>query len=155
MKKTYSYFIICRYKKGILLSSKFAFALLLAALVQVSAYGTPLTRHNQANKNKNLPQQTLLSTRSPLSDIKVKGTVTDSKGETIIGATVGIKNGKNLAVTDINGNFTISVPDNAILTISYIGYQTQEIAVGGRTEISITLKEQEGNLNEVVVVGYT
>jgi TonB-dependent starch-binding outer membrane protein SusC len=156
MKKTYSYFIICRYKKGILLNSKFAFALLLAALVQFSAYGTPLIRHNQANKNKNLPQKALLSsTRSQLSDIRVKGTVTDSKGETIIGATIGIKNGKSLAVTDVNGNFSVSVPDNAILTISYIGYQTQEIAVGGRTEINITLKEQEGNLNEIVVVGYT
>src|SRR5277367_2315066 len=122
MKKTYSYFIICRYKKGILLTSKFAFALLLAALVQFSAHGTPLTRHDQANKNKNLPQQALLSSnRSPLSDIRVKGTVTDTKGETIIGATIGIKNGKSLAVTDVNGNFSVSVPDNAILTISYIG----------------------------------
>jgi TonB-linked SusC/RagA family outer membrane protein len=150
MKKTYSYFIICRYKKGILLSSKFAFAALLVALVQISAYGAPLTRHYQANKKTNLPEQIL-----PLADITVKGTVKDDKGETIIGATVRVKNGKNVVATDVNGNFSITVPDNAVLTVSYIGYQTQDVAVGGRTQINITLKEQGSNLNEVVVVGYT
>ncbi len=110
MKKKALPFIsaVCLYKKGILLSSKFAFALLLAAMVQFSAYGTPLTRHNQANKNKNLPQKALLSsTRSQLSDITVKGKGNETaKAETIIGATIGIKNGKSLAVTaSVNGTF--------------------------------------------------
>lgn len=147
MKKTYSYFISCRYKKGLRLNPKFALALLVAALVQISAYGAPLTRHNQANKN--------LPLALPVADITVKGTVKDDKGETIIGATVGIKGGKTLGVTDVNGNFSVTVPDNAVLTISFIGYVSQDVAVGGRTQITVTLKEQQSNLNEVVVVGYT
>ncbi len=159
MKKTYSYFIVCRYKKGIQLSSKFAFALLIAVLVQFSAYGSPSTRHTQANKNQylskhNLPSK-ISSAKAELSDIKVKGKVSDTKGEAVIGATIGVKNGHSLAVSDVNGNFSVTVPDNAILVISYLGYQTQEVAVAGKTEINVVLVEQAGNLNEVVVVGYT
>jgi len=146
MKKTYSYFIIRRYEKRISISAKLAFALLLAAMVQFSAYANPMKGHIT------LPSKALAA--HPV-DIKVKGTVKDATGTTLIGATIGIKNGKNLAVTDVNGNFLVSVPDNAILTVSYIGYQTQDVPVAGQTEITIVLKEAAGNLNEVVVVGYT
>ncbi|MDB5134605.1 MAG: TonB dependent receptor [Mucilaginibacter sp.] len=159
MKKTYSYFIISRYEKGTPLSAKFAFALLLAALVQLTAYGAPANGHNLLQSSKglslNILPSKLSATKADLSDIKVTGKISDASGETLIGATIGIKNGKNLAVTDLNGNFSVTVPDNAILTISYIGYQTQEVAVAGRTQIDIILKETSGNLNEIVVVGYT
>ncbi|MFI5139552.1 MAG: TonB-dependent receptor [Sphingobacteriales bacterium] len=86
--------------------------------------------------------------------IKVTGKVTDTKGVPLIGATVSIKNGANIAVTDINGSFTVNVPENAILHISYIGFQSVDAAVGGKSEITIILKETTGGLNEVVVVGY-
>ena len=82
MKKTYSYFIISRYEKGILLSTKFAIALLLAGLAQFSAYGTPLNKHNPANNSKGLPKHILHSkisaTQPAPVDIKVKGKVMDA-----------------------------------------------------------------------------
>jgi hypothetical protein len=157
--KTYSYFIICRYEKGILLGSKFAFALLLAALVQFSASGAPVNGHNALHNGKGLSPNILPSKSSAkkadLSDIKVTGKITDATGMSLIGASIGIKNGKNLAISDVNGNFSVTVPENATLVISYVGYQTQEVAVGGRTQINIVLKELPSSLNEVVVVGYT
>ena len=149
MKKTYSYFI----KSESLACAKFAFALFLTGLVQLSASGAPLKRHNLANSSKGL-SNSVLSAQAQIQDIRVKGKITDSKGETIIGATIGIKNGKNLTVSDVNGNFSVSVPENAVLVISYIGYQTQEVPVTGNTEINVILTEKPGNLNEVVVTGY-
>ncbi len=159
MKKTYSYFIICRYEKGILLGSKLAFALLLAASIQFSAQAAPANGRNALHNSKGLSPNILplksSANKAELIDIKVTGKITDATGETLIGATIGVKNGKNVAVSNVNGNFTVTVPENAILVISYIGYQTQEVAVGGRTQLTIVLKEAAGNLNEVVVVGYT
>ena len=87
-------------------------------------------------------------------DIKVQGVVKDERGETVIGASVMQKGTTNGAVTDIDGNFSLTVPSKATLVVSYIGFTTQEIAVGGRTQLEITLKEDDQTLNEVVVVGY-
>ena len=87
-------------------------------------------------------------------DIKVQGVVKDETGETVIGASVMQKGTTNGAVTDIAGNFSLTVPSKATLVVSYIGFTTQEIAVGGRTQLEITLKEDDQTLNEVVVVGY-
>lgn len=86
--------------------------------------------------------------------IRVKGTVNDTMGP-IIGASVVEKgNISNGTITDIDGNFVLSVKPDAILVISYIGYQSQEIqAVPGKV-ISIVLKEDSEMLDEVVVVGY-
>ncbi len=87
-------------------------------------------------------------------DIKVQGVVKDETGETVIGASVMQKGTTNGAVTDIDGNFSLTVPSKATLLVSYIGFTTQEIAVDGRTQLEITLKEDDQTLNEVVVVGY-
>ena len=87
-------------------------------------------------------------------EIKVQGVVKDPTGETVIGATVMQKGTNNGTVTDVDGNFTLTVPSNATLTISYIGYATQEIAVNGKTEFSIVMEDDSQALNEVVVVGY-
>jgi len=84
----------------------------------------------------------------------VKGTVTDARGEPIIGANIIEKKTTNGVITDIDGNFTLSVTQNAILQISYIGYIAQEIPTDGRSMYSIILKEDTKNLDEVVVVGY-
>jgi TonB-linked SusC/RagA family outer membrane protein len=89
-----------------------------------------------------------------VADITVTGKVSDATGETLPGATVGIKGGKALTVTDANGVFKVTVPENTTLVISYIGYQTQEVATDGKTQIAVVLQEAAGNLNEVVVVGY-
>lgn len=86
---------------------------------------------------------------------KVIGKVTDQNGEPVIGANVIIKGSTNGFITDIDGNYMLDrIPDNAVLQVSYIGYITQEIPVGERTQINVTLIEDSKTLDEVVVVGY-
>ncbi|MDR0960963.1 MAG: TonB-dependent receptor [Mediterranea sp.] len=85
--------------------------------------------------------------------VTVKGTITDVMGP-IVGANVLQKGTTNGVITDINGEFTISVPAGAILVVSYIGYVEQEIPVNGRTSINVKLTEDSQALEEVVVVGY-
>ena len=83
----------------------------------------------------------------------VKGTVVDTNGEPLIGASVIEKGTTNGTVTDFDGNYAISVPQGATLVLSYIGYVTTEIKVSGET-LNVTMKEDSGLLDEVVVVGY-
>jgi hypothetical protein len=78
----------------------------------------------------------------------VKGTVADEKGITLPGVTVTVKDAKVNAITDINGNYTITVPTGGrILTFSFIGMQPQEAAIETRTQINITLKSSTTSLN--------
>lgn len=86
--------------------------------------------------------------------ITVRGTVVDKLGDTVIGANITERNTANGAITDINGNFTLTVAANATITVTYIGYQTQHIPVNGRNALSIVLEEDSKTLDEVVVVGY-
>ena len=60
----------------------------------------------------------------------------------------------NGTITDIDGNFVLTVPSNSVLTISFIGYATQEVTVNGKTSLTVVLKEDAKVLDEVVVVGY-
>ncbi|MDL2255897.1 TonB-dependent receptor [Parabacteroides sp. OttesenSCG-928-G06] len=84
----------------------------------------------------------------------ITGTVVDERGEAVIGANVVEKGTTNGEVTDINGSFSLSVSENAILQITYIGYITQEVIVGNKNMLSIVLREDTQTLDEVVVVGY-
>ena len=87
--------------------------------------------------------------------IEAKGVVSDATGMTVIGASVIEKgNPSNGTITDIDGNFTLKVPENATLVISYIGYVTQEVQVTPGKILNITLHEDNEMLDEVVVVGY-
>ena len=84
----------------------------------------------------------------------ITGTVTDQTGETIISASVVVKGTTIGTVTDFDGNYTLEVPDDAtILVFSYIGLQTQEVAIKSNV-INVTLKENSEVLEEVVVTGY-
>lgn len=83
----------------------------------------------------------------------IKGTVTDEKGEPIIGANVVVKGTDNGTITDVDGNFTLQAAENAVLQISYIGYIANEIAVKKRTQLNVVLREDAQALEEVVVVG--
>ena len=86
---------------------------------------------------------------------KIKGTIKDSAGEPIIGANVILKGDATVgSITDIDGNFDLSVPSNATLQVSYIGYNTQDVPIGNKSFLNITLKEDTETLDEVVVVGY-
>ncbi len=87
--------------------------------------------------------------------ITVRGVVTDTKGEPLIGVTVQVEGTSTGTVTDIDGNFTLqNVPSNATLEVSYVGMTTQVVALNGRTSVSITLEEDAELLEEVVVIGY-
>lgn len=84
---------------------------------------------------------------------KVQGTVVDSNGEPIIGATVKVGGQKGGTVTDLDGNFTLNAAPGSTLEISYIGFKTQTIKVG-KGPVKVTLLDDNQTLNEVVVVGY-
>ena len=86
--------------------------------------------------------------------VTVQGTVTDEQGEPIIGANVLAKGTAVGQATDFDGKFSINVPKDAVLQVSYIGYLTQEVAVNGQTEIKVVLKENSVVLDEVVAIGY-
>ena len=86
--------------------------------------------------------------------ISVTGTVVDQNGEPLMGVNVIEKGTTNGTMTDMDGRFTLSVPGNATLQISYIGYTTEEVVVNNQTKLNITLKEDSQNLDELVVVGY-
>lgn len=96
-----------------------------------------------------LPAASLLA-----QNMKVHGVVKDKTGEAIIGATVKQQGTGVGTVTDFDGNFTLDVPANATLTVSYIGFTPQTVAVGGQSELSIFMSDDTQTLNEVVVIGY-
>ena len=86
----------------------------------------------------------------------VSGTVVDSNGESIIGASVALKGNKTVGtITDLDGNFKLKVPDDkAVLVVSFIGMTPQEIKVAGKKTIKVTLVDSNVQLEEVIVVGY-
>lgn len=81
----------------------------------------------------------------------VKGVVLDETGFPVIGANVIQKGTTNGVITDLDGNFTLEVPDGAIIEVSYIGYSTQEITASGQQNLQVTLKEDTQKIDEVVV----
>ena len=85
---------------------------------------------------------------------RVSGVVTDSAGEPIPRANVVQKETTNGTVTDMNGKYTLDVPNNATLVISFIGYTTKEIKVGSQSVLNVSLVEEAIGLNEVVAIGY-
>lgn len=92
---------------------------------------------------------------APQPDINVSGKVTGAAGAPLEGVSVTIKGTTTGTVTNAAGNFTITVPDeNTVLVFSYIGYNQQELAVGNRTTINITLEVSTSQLDQIVVVGY-
>ena len=84
---------------------------------------------------------------------KVSGTVVDAMGP-VIGASIMEKGTSNGTVTDLDGNYSLSVGPNATLVITYVGFKTQEIRVGNESRLDVTLEEDNTNLDEVVVIGY-
>lgn len=93
------------------------------------------------------------TTASVQQSIKLYGTVIDETGLPVIGASVMVKGTTNGTITDVDGKFELTVGNNDVLSVSYIGYETQEIRPSGNNLV-ITLKENSQMLNEVVVLGY-
>ena len=85
---------------------------------------------------------------------KITGIVKDTNGEPIIGANITVKGQSIGTITDIDGQFTLDAPEDAVLQISYIGYVAQDIHTKGKKEFNVMLEEDSEMLDEVVVVGY-
>ncbi|MDR0698167.1 MAG: TonB-dependent receptor [Tannerella sp.] len=119
--------------------------MMLSALFVMA--GTVMTRAHSGDSQATAETQQ--------SKVRIAGTVIDRNGDAVIGANIVEKNVvANGTTTDVDGKFSLSVSPGATLVVSYIGYVTQEIAVGNRTELQITLQEDLQALDEVVVVGY-
>ena len=91
---------------------------------------------------------------SQQTTMMVSGVVRDEKGEPVTGANVVEQGSTNGTSTDVDGRFSIRIPSDAVLEVSFIGYVTQTVSVKGRTSLNIVLKEDTQGLEEVVVVGY-
>lgn len=107
-------------------------------------------------KKQSVNQQTNPSNSILPPPVEIKGRVLDTNNEPVIGATILEKgNPSNGTVTDFDGNFSLNIPAGAVLQISYIGYQEQEIPTAGKTILNIVMREDATQLDELVVVGYT
>ncbi len=110
-----------------------------------------LTPATYAEGNNNLAQTTMIQT----GNIIVKGKIVDERKEPLPGATIQQKGTSNGVITDIDGNFSISASSDATLTVSFIGFRSVEIPVGGRTALgNITLISEIKELDQLVVIGY-
>ncbi len=87
-------------------------------------------------------------------EVQVTGQVTDENGEPIPGATVLVKGTNAGTATDMDGKYALAASSDAVLVFSFIGYQSQEVEIGNRSEVNITLVSDVGSLEEVVVIGY-
>ncbi|WP_069659572.1 SusC/RagA family TonB-linked outer membrane protein [Arcticibacter eurypsychrophilus] len=96
-----------------------------------------------------------VQTMAQTSQRVIKGTVSDDKGGTLPGASVTVKNTKSSTMTNVNGQFTLTVPQGGTsIVVSFVGMTPQEISIGNKTTINVALKDANTNLNEVVVIGY-
>ncbi len=85
---------------------------------------------------------------------EVRGTITDSSGA-VAGVSITVKNKQNIGTTtDLNGKFLLNVPEDAILVVTMVGYDSQEIPVKGKEVINVSLKRATSSLDDVVVVAY-
>src|SRR5690606_12890379 len=104
---------------------------------------------------QNLKPTSLIELLTKRLVINVQRTITDQEGEPRIGVNVIVKGSNQGTATDLEGRFELEdIDENAVLVISYIGYQTQEVMVAGKTSLDITLLSDSQLLDEVVVVGY-
>ena len=88
------------------------------------------------------------------SSVRISGKVVDAQGEPVIGASVAETGTTNGVITDVDGNFILNVALGSRISVSYVGYESQEFAVGSKRTFNITLQEDTEILDEVVVVGY-
>lgn len=88
------------------------------------------------------------------SSKNITGIVTDANGDAVIGANVSVKGTTTGTITDMDGKFSLDIPNNTTLLISYIGYIPQEVRIGNQSTVKISLKEDTQAIDEVVVVGF-
>ncbi len=106
-------------------------------------------------QGKNIVVRKITQQKAPTGKLKtITGTIIDPQGVPVIGANIVVKGTTNGTISDMDGKFTLEVPEDGVLQISYIGFNTQDIAVRGKDSFSIELREDSEALDEVVVIGY-
>jgi len=129
------------------LNTKFMLLLVIVGFMSLSQPATGQNLKSSPSTTKNEPQSN--------SKRRLTGKIVDQKGETIIGATVKVKDTSTGTITNINGEFMIEVPSDAkALTITYVGYAPKEVLLGSQSSYRIVLDDSSVNLTELVVVGY-
>ena len=122
----------------------FCWIALFTANKNAQATGSNLLPSNLSHTGKNLNYK----------DVGVSGRITDENGSPVPGVSIKVKGTNKGTTTNSDGNYSLTVPDNAVLVISSVGYELIEETVSGRTEINLVLKTQAQAIEEVVVVGY-
>lgn len=125
----------------------------------VNIASTTRLEFKQVNQNIHVKKTdkiigTSVSISEKAVDVVVRGRVVDQFGEPIPGVTVSVEGTSTGTATDLDGQYTLSVPEGSTLIFSFIGFETQRIAVGGQSIIDVELNEDISSLEEVVVVGY-
>jgi TonB-linked SusC/RagA family outer membrane protein len=116
---------------------------------------TGITYRILENKLVVLKETAEAASLANLKDIRVTGRVTSAEGgDALHGVSVSVKGSRTGTITDATGNYAITVPDNATLVFSYVGYETKEVAVGAQSVINVTLSQSIKVQEQVVVIGY-
>ena len=90
------------------------------------------------------------------AEIDIQGTVKDASGQALLGVSILVKGTTKGTITDMDGHFTLNdISEDAVLQVSFIGFKSQEVAIGGKSQLEIVLEEDTQGLEEVVVTGYT
>jgi len=117
--------------------------------------GTDISYEIKADKQILLFQKAKSGDQPQSGNVKtVKGQIVDNNNDPLIGVSIRVKGVNIGTVTDIDGNYELQVPENAVLIVSYIGSVTKEISVGNKTSIDVVLEENTQGLEEVIVIGY-
>lgn len=123
---------------------------------QIILVRSMFNRNEEKENSLNQTEKTTLNiNNSNVADITIKGTITDEKGEKLPGVSISVKGTTRGTTTNSNGEYSIYILDEkAVLVFSFIGYESQEVLVGNKTQVDISLKVDSKALDEVVVVGY-
>lgn len=102
--------------------------------------------------NKNSNEEAF--SEEEIADVEISGKITDENGEGLPGASILIKGKAQGTTTNLEGEYKLTVPDDAVLEISYVGYSSQDIVLGAQSVIDVQLVPDAAQLDEIVVVGY-
>ncbi|WP_339923413.1 SusC/RagA family TonB-linked outer membrane protein [uncultured Cyclobacterium sp.] len=151
-KFTYNHFLVDLDQKVTVVDSNTVYKVLESISQQTQLSFVQVNENIHVKPAINKSNQGTIITQ--LADVTISGTIKDTKGEPIPGVTISLPGASIGTVTDLEGRYSLTIPEESTLVFSFIGYETQRIPIGGRSVIDVTLQEDISSLDEVVVVGY-
>src|SRR5690554_1793708 len=139
--------------KLVLYSAKTAALALAVCFLDISSTWAERMETHASDLKREKEELFMLSGENPV-DITVSGTVTDQNGEPLPGVTVSVPGTVIGTATDLDGRYSLTVPEGSTLSFSFIGFETQSVPVDDQSVVNVTLVEDISSLDEVVVVGY-